>query len=273
MEFFAKALIAFVVLLVFALARKYIPATSAKTPQHKYSREELDVRFASAQWFVGFSMVVVGALFAFGTHAALVWLNRYLAKTDGSSQFLLWPQSAIWWFFPGFGALTFSWDITLRLWSLLGHREDADLYNYWSILKSGFDSPRLLRWFAVLIVLPVGILTILALPIHSALRQGGLRDCGFGLVPCKEYRYADARRMTVIDGFRDRDGKLTQRAGIVVDFSDGRRWSSGDIGDFNALVDPALQNFLENKIHLPFNHAQSAADIPPLTLEPPQGSK
>lgn len=70
---------------------------------------------------------------------------------------------------------------------------------------------------------------------------------------------------------RDRDGKLTRRAGIVIDFSDGRRWSSADIGDFNERLDPALEQFLENRTHLLYNYAQTEADIPPLPT-PTHGS-
>jgi len=271
MDLLFKALVPIVVLIVIAMARKYIPATSARTSEQKYSRQELDARFASTQWFVGLGMVLVGSLFAVCTHTALVWLNSYLATKDGSAQYVLWPQSAIWWFFPGFGALALSWDITLRLWVLLGHREDAELYNYWSVLKAGFDCTKLLRWLAVLIVLPVGVLTILALPIHAVLRQEDIRDCGFAFAPCKDYRYADARRITIIDGFRDRDGKLTRRASIVIDFNDGRRWSSADIGDFNERLDPALKESLEDRTHLHYNYAQTEADIPPLP-NPTHGS-
>lgn len=70
--------------------------------------------------------------------------------------------------------------------------------------------------------------------------------------------------MTIIEGFRNRDGKLTRRAGIVIDFSDGNRWSSADYGDFRAGVDPALADFLQGKTHLDYDYAETEADIPPL---------
>jgi len=259
-----KALIPFVVFLVFALARKYLPVTAAKTPQRNYSRVELDARFSDTQWVVAVSMVVVGFLFAIGTHAALVGLNRAIAVPDGPARIYLWPQSAIWWFFPGFGALALSWEITLQIWSVLGGREDAPLYAQWTSLKAGFDSTRILRWMAVLIALPIGILTVLELSVHTALTQEDIRDCGYAFASCKIYRYADARRKTIVDGFRTRDSKLIRRAGIVIDFKDGRRWSSASIGDFSAQIDPVLEGILEDRIQLPYNYAQTQEDIPPL---------
>ena len=77
--------------------------------------------------------------------------------------------------------------------------------------------------------------------------------------------------MTIIDGFRDRDGKVTRRAGIVINFNDGQRWSSADIGDFSERPDPALKQFLENRTHLHYDYAQTEADISPLP-NPTQGS-
>jgi hypothetical protein len=264
MGFLSKALVPFVVLLVFALARRYMSAASMKSPTDQISLDDLDARFRSTKWIMGVSMVVIGVLFLGSVHAVLVWLNRLIATADGPADFRIWPQSAIWWFFPGFGAMTLSWEIALQLWSHFGNRDDANLYAYWSNLRTGFDATRLLRWLAVLIALPIGVLTVLALPMHTVFRQNDIRDCGYAFASCKVYRYADARRMTIIEGFRDRDGKLIERAGIVIDFVDGRRWSSADVGDFNRTVDPAFADLLIRKTKLPFSYAQTEADIPQL---------
>jgi hypothetical protein len=119
---------------------------------------------------------------------------------------------------------------------------------------------------ALLFTLPIAVLTILALPVHVSLRQSDIRDCGYAFRPCKTYMYSQARRMTIVDGFRTRDGKLTRRAAVVIDFDDGRRWSS-DIGDFSAQLDPNLTELLEKRTGLPWNYAQTAKDIPPLRAE------
>jgi len=70
--------------------------------------------------------------------------------------------------------------------------------------------------------------------------------------------------MTMIEGSRDRNGKLIRRAGILLDFADGSRWSSADIGDFLQTVDPEFAEFLKDKTRLPVYEAETEADIPQL---------
>lgn len=241
----------------FAFARKHLAASTMRPPQGEY----LNIPFGGTTG-VNACIVFVGVVFAFATHAALVSLNRYVAGGDGQAEFRLWPQSAIWWFFPGFGAVSLSWEIVFQIWANFGNRWKAYAYNYWWAQAAGFDSTRWLRWMAVLLTVPIGILTFLALPIHVTLGPNDIRDCGYAFAPCQTYRYSDARRMTAVQGFRNRQGALVSRAGIVIDFNDGRRWSSADIGDFKDTVDPALASYLESRTHLLLHYAQAAADVP-----------
>jgi hypothetical protein len=266
-EFLAKAAVPVAVALVFVLARRYMSAAKLKPPAGAYSRDDLDVRFSSVQWFVGTGTALLGILFALGSYEFFLRTNHFLASFDGPANFWIWPQSAIWWFFPMLGALTLSWELVLQVWARFGDRNEANLYSYWSCEKVGFKSRKMLRWMAILIALPVGLLTALALPMHTAIRQNDIKDCGYAFAQCKVYRYADARRLTVIEGFRNRDGKFNRRAGIVIDFSDGRRWSSADNGDFGKPVDPDFALFLATTTNLPFNYLQTEAEIPPLTVE------
>jgi len=272
-QFFGKALVPIAVFGGLALFRKYFRSSLPKAPGRNVSMEELDNRFQSTKWIAAFCMVLVGTIFVWSTHEALVWLNRHLAAADGSAEFTFLSQSAIWWFFPAFGALTLSWEITLQLWSLFGSREEADLFSDWSNNTttfwsngrySGMDSRKVLRWMALVVALPVGIFSFLDVSEHTLLQENEIRECGFRFKPCKVYAYEDARRMTEIRGLRERDGKLTPRAGIVIDFGDGRRWSSADTGDFRKSLDPALEEFLKRKTGLPLGSAETESDIPPL---------
>jgi len=254
-----RASIPAIVLAVFALARRYFPASPAPTPG--WSVEELSRRFAFKQWLVGASMLLIGGALAWGIHSLLVNLNQFAAALDGLSDFVLLPQTAIWWFLPGFAALTLVWEITLGIWSIIGDRNEVMLYNYWTTSKAGFDSTRGLRIMALVIVLPIAVLTALEIPAHSSLGRDEIRARGFGFGGTQVYRYSEARKLTVMQGFRNRDGSLVKRAGVVLDFSDGRRWSSADIGDFKPNVDPKLVSFLQAKTGLRPEYAVAESDI------------
>ena len=97
--------------------------------------------------------------------------------------------------------------------------------------------------------------------MHDTLHDREIRANGFAWRNRSAYRYSDAWRMTTIDGFRSRDGKFTPRAGVVLDFADGRRWSSADSGDFRKVVDPKLVDFLQQKTGLSVQHAETKSDI------------
>jgi hypothetical protein len=257
-----RILVPLVVIVLFALARKYLPASSAKEADKGYDLSALRPRFQGITWLVYSAMIFIGILSALGIHTILVRLNHYFSHCQQPSCFLLSPQTAIWWFFPGFFAMCLSWDITLKLWSLARNPRDVALYRHYTNLSCGFDSTRILRWMSVLIVLPIGVLTVLELSAHTCLSQDTIRDCGYAFTSCLDYRYADAVSMTTIDGLRGRDGSLVKRAGIIIDFNDGRRWSSADVGNFEPIVDPKLSDFLQDRVRLPMNHAITDADIP-----------
>jgi hypothetical protein len=250
-----------VVAVVFVLARRYLRAEPEPKFAATHSLDELDRRFASTQWLVGASMLLIGGAIAWGAHLILVSSNRFIAALDGPSDFVLLPQTAIWWFLPGFAALALPWEITLRMWYWIGNREQAALYSYWSSAKVGFDATRMFRILALVICLPIALFTLLDVPEHATLSGDEIRARGYGLQRALTYRYTDARRMTIIAGFRLRDGRLRRRAGIVLDFSDGRRWSSADIGDFMSSVDPRLVGFLRAKTGLPPQYAEAEVDI------------
>jgi hypothetical protein len=259
-QFAGKAMVPIAVGVGFALARKYLKP-SVRLSEAQLSA--LDGRFQRTQWVVGASLIAVAVVFVWTTHYTLVSLNRYLAASDAAEASLrLWPQSVIWWFFPGFGALALSWEIALQLWSAFGQAGTVRSYRLWSEGRAGFDCTRILRWMALVIAAPIGVFTVLALPMHTALRRQDIRVCGYAWAECTTFKYSRAVEMTLVEGFRDRDGKLHPRAGIVLDFADGRRWSSADVGDYRNSVDPALSAYLVERTGLPLEQAETESDIP-----------
>jgi hypothetical protein len=261
-DILVRSLVPLAVVFVFAIARRYLPARATEVFED-YSIDELSARFALTQWIVGAGMLAMGALIGFGLRWVFASLNQFFASLEGPSDITLYPQTAIWWILPFFAGVALMWEATLRVWAFWGDRREVALYNYWTIAKAGFDSTRVLRIMAVWIVLPGAILTALALPVHAVLQNEEIRDHGYGFSGTQTYRYADARRMTTVDGFRARDGKLTRRAGIILDFADGRRWSSA-FGDFEPTVDPKLLDYLRKKTGLEPQHVEAESDIPSL---------
>jgi hypothetical protein len=71
---------------------------------------------------------------------------------------------------------------------------------------------------ALLIAAPIGGFTLLEVPSHVSLTDKVIIDHGYGLGKPQIYRYDAARKLTIIEGFRVKDGSLTSRAGIVIDF-------------------------------------------------------
>ena len=222
---------------------------------------ELESRFSGTQWIVGATMLGIGFLIFITLHQALVIANQYFASLDGPAKFVLLPQTAIWFFLPGFAALTLPWDLTLWAWSAFGSKELALQYEFWSNAKAGFNATRILRIMTALIVLPVAGLTVPALPEHDSLQETAIRSHRYGFVEAKIFDYSKATTLAVIDGFRGRDGRLTRRAGCVLYFSDDRKWSSAEIGDFKPNADLTLLIFLESKTGLRPKHAETEAEI------------
>jgi hypothetical protein len=255
-----RMLVPAAVISILGLIRKYLPAGARKPGAHPRSKEDIE-DFSSANVAVYSSMAVVGIAFALSVHWALVAGNRHFAETDGPAAFQLFPSAAIWWFFPGIGALCLSWPIVLFLWALLEGHGKVARYIQWTNEQAGFDSTRALQWLAVIVALPIGIASLLAIPLHSTLRDTDIVVGHYATLAREIVPYSEARRLLLVDGSRDRNGKFTARAELLVDFRDGARWSSADNRDFMPQVDRGLTEFLQRKTGLPVEHRETEAGL------------
>jgi hypothetical protein len=181
----------------------------------------------------------------------LFWANSYVAFRAANASFILLPSPWIWVFLPLIGALCLAWEITLRLWSLVGSPLRTAKYESWSNTKAGFDCTRVLRIFALTIELPIAIATVLALPIHTSIDDMGIEIGHFGALQPTKRVYSEVRSITVVDGLRLRDGSIQRRPAIVLEFSDGTRWSSSDNRDPQKSIDQDLLDFLQEETRLP----------------------
>jgi|HubBroStandDraft_5_1064220.scaffolds.fasta_scaffold02202_2 hypothetical protein len=243
-----------------SLLRKYLPVRKVGTPA-QHDSNLVDEDFSKTQWMIVISLIVFGFAFAFIVHTLLVAANRHFADADGPFAFRFLPSAVIWWFFPGFGALSLSWEITLFLWSIFEDQGKIARYVAWTDEQTGFDSTRALRWMALTIAMPIGIATILAIPLHSTLRENDIVVGHYATLARQHLPYSQAHRLVLVDGFRNRSGKFAPRAGMIVDFADGSRWRSSDNGDFKSEVDPELVAFLQRKTGLSVEHVETEADV------------
>ena len=255
-----------VCLLVF---RKVLP-TPRRFQHVNWDSDVLWERFRPVSWLFGIATLVVMIAFALVTWFALSSTNRMLAGFDSPRAIHLLPEPALWWFFPVLGGITCSCEITFQIFALFVGRETTDLFNAWmnnvsrGWIKSryrGIDARCVLRWMTAGIALPSGIFVLLALPMHASVGPESIRDCGY-LKACRVYALSDATRITQIQGFRDKSGKLIDQAGLVLDFKDGRRWSSAAWGEWQDHVDPRLTDWLLKKTGLPLQYALTEVDIP-----------
>ena len=204
----------------------------------------------SRKVFAGTGIVVVVIIFALASHEVLTFANRQFADADGPSRFQLLPSKAIWWFFPGFGALSLSPQIVLSC-GPPRRQEIIKRYVKWGNQRQGFDGMKgLMNWLAAAIALPIAIATVLAIPIHTSLRDSDMVVGQYATLSSRRYLYSQAQRLKSVDGFRDRDGKFTARAGNR-DFAGGYHWYSADNRDFTRAVDAGFTNFLQQKTGLP----------------------
>ncbi|MBS1805762.1 MAG: hypothetical protein JST28_20670 [Acidobacteria bacterium] len=271
LEAIGRGSVIVVVIAAMAGFRKFVTARSSGSNDERLDSEDLEERFMPLRGRVIGGMIAVGGLFAIASWCTLSKTNIWLSRLDGPADFVFLPQTAIWWFFPAFGALSLSWELTLQAWALFGDRKTVNLFSDWTNQSPtfwgasyGMDSRRVLRWMSLVVLLPIFVFTALALNMHATITRQRIQDCGYAFKPCSVYRMADLRRVTQIDGFQTRDGKITHRAGLVFDFADGRRWSTADWGNFKKSVDPAFLNYINEITHLPIGKVSTDQDIPAL---------
>lgn len=255
-----RMLVPVAVITAFALLRKYVSVRKAELPPVSITASEA-AKFGKWQWAVGAAMFCVAAIFAFAGYEILLLANQYFAEADGPARFQLLPTKVIWGFFPGFGALCLTWEITVFLWSLVGNRNQIERYTAWGNEKTGFDGPRVLRWMALGMALPIGLATLPAVPMHSTLREQDILVRGYAQMSSKHYAYSQGRRLMSVEGFRDRNGKFTARADLIVEFANGYRWHAEANRDFETSIDPKLIDLLELKTGLTLEEATTEADL------------
>ena len=252
----ARRLVTGVVVIGFlALCKRYIPPPKADRSGGELYSPTLAVKFT-----VNGSMLLISIFLAFGIHSILVTSSEFATRRQSDLDVVIHPSPFIWWFLPGFAAICLCWEITFKLWSTF-YPLQANAYRAYSNVKSGMDSTKVLSWMALVIVLPIAIGTILAIPVSTTLTPTAINSVHYASVHPEVLQYANATDLVQFDGYLDRGGSFIPRAGLLVRFNDGKTWNSADTGDPKNEVDPALIRIIENGTHLPlrFSHVEPKA--------------
>jgi hypothetical protein len=120
-----------------------------------------------------------------------------------------------------------------------------------------------MKWLSIGLVGPIAFFTLLAIPIHLSISDTEARVGHYASMRSERFPFSEARRATLIDGYRLRDGRLRRSRDIVIDFADGRRLRGNAVGDGGTDVDESVVELLLNKTGLRPAHVATVEDIPP----------
>jgi hypothetical protein len=246
-EVIGRGLAVAAVTYVLQVLPQFAPSAAIPPPAGYHSIAELDARFATTKNRINASMLVVAIVIFISLHSVLLLLQRWFASSAAESVYVFLPSNTIWYFLPGFAAVCLCWETVLLVWSHVGGAQQAALYRYWSDLRAGYNATRALRVFAWTVVLPIGIATFLALPMHTTFQEERIEIHGYARVGAKYYSYADVQRVSLVDGELLRDGTFQFDPQVVVDLKGGRRWSTRDSRDPQRSVDLVFMNFVAAK--------------------------
>ena len=193
-------------------------------------------------------------------------LNHWWASLDGPSILTQYASPFIWGFLPGFAALAIPWPLIVWYLRKVGRWEEADAIEDDSDSKGGVNSFRIMKWLGIGLVGPMAFFTLLAIPIHLSIMGSEVRVGHYASIRSESFRLKDARRVTIIDGYRLKDGSLQDAKDVLIDFSDGRRLRGNAVGDGGTSVPEDVLRILIEKTGLTPEHALTEDDVPRLQL-------
>jgi hypothetical protein len=205
------------------------------------AREDLAARLRDMQTSVNACTVLMFFVFAFSIHYALASICGRLTNSDPDALLSVPYQPGIWWFFPCFGGFTMAWELTLQLWSLIGRRKTANQYRELAktFLSSyrgqmaAFQTQTFMKWVAILLALPIGVFSALALNMHTNFESAGLRECGYAFHTCQLHAYSELTGVIHSDGVINSHGHYVKKPNVVLEFRSGYHWRSStyELGD------------------------------------------
>ncbi len=209
-------------------------------------------------WTIGIAI----ALLFFALKSA----NHWWASLEGPSILTQYATPIIWCFFPGLAALATPWPLTIWYLRKVGRWEEADSIVDAADSKGRMNSFRVMKWLSMGVVAPIGLLTLLAIPIHLSISDSEVRVGHYGSLHSESFVLREARRMTLVDGYKLKDGSFHPAKDLLIDFADGRRLRGNAVGDGGTNIQEDVMRILVAKTGLTPAHANTADEVP--TLRP-----
>ena len=268
-DWLPSALVPAVIVLVLALFRRMAPSRSRTADRQYEDRLYEDRRYDDYQapeplptGLISGTMWTLGLAFGL-TFFLLRGANHRWAAADGPAILTLYDTPWLWFFFPFFAALTLPWPLTVWYLRKVGRRDEADNICDNADLRGGMDSFKVMKWLGIVLVGPIAVATLLAIPIHLSIGLSEARLGHYAALHSERFSFREATRATLVDGYRLRDGSFRRSRDVVIDFSDGRRLHGNAVEDDGTDVQESVVQLLLARTGLHPSHVQTMEDIPP----------
>jgi hypothetical protein len=255
-DWLPRALVPIGISFFFWLFRKLAPTPARSTNyKERQAHEPLPTGVIGAfMWGVGICL----ALSFFLLKAA----NHLWAEADGPVLLRFYAPSAIWFFFPFFAALSIPWPLTVWLLRRAGRSDEADSIDSDSSEKAGFDSFKVMKWLGIGLVGPIAVFTVLAIPMHLSIAESEVLVGHYASWKTEVFVLDQARRATLVDGYRLRDGSFQKKRDLYIDFADGRRLDVNAAGDGGTQISDTTVDIFLAKTGLQAGHVAIVEDLP-----------
>lgn len=257
LDWLPKALVPFATFFVLGVFRKLAPAPTRSTNyKEKQVPDPLPTGILGTfMWGVGICL----ALSFFLLKAA----NHLWAEADGMAILRLFPTFAIWCFLPGFAAIAIPWPLTVWLLRRNGRTDEADTIETASDARGGgVNSFKVMKWLCIGVVGPVAFFTVLAIPMHLSIAASEVRVGHYASLKTELFSLSQAKRATLVDGYRLRDGSFEKKQDLYIDFVDARRLDVNAAGDGGAQVSDETVELLLAKTGLSLAHVSTREELP-----------
>jgi hypothetical protein len=243
---------------------KRIAPPRSRTVQHRFEEMQAPEPLPTG--------VVGGTMWGLGIGLALMFFvlrdaNLWWASLDGSAILTQFATPVIWCFFPLFAALSIPWPLTVWYLRRLGRWEEADSIEDASDSKGGMNSYQVMKWLGFGLVGPIALLTLLAIPIHLSIGDSEVRVGHYASFQTERFPFKEAKRLTIVDGYRRKDGSFRPAKDVIIDFSDGRRLRGNQVGDGGTNIPNDVMQLLIARTGLTPEHATTADGIPAIRVQ------